>query len=86
MQDCHTVIFDTHFTEENLKPDWGHSTPQIALNVCLQASVKRLILFHHAPEDLDSDIDEKIKQCNRDKQEKAIEVVAAREGEIWTVR
>ena len=44
LRDCNTVIFDTHFTEDNLKPDWGHSTPERALEYCA-ANVKRLIIF-----------------------------------------
>lgn len=86
LRDCHTVVFDTHFTEENLKADWGHSTPQRALNFCVQAGVRRLILFHHAPEDLDKDVDRKLESVRDKGAKKGIEVVAAVEGEEWTLR
>ncbi len=86
MQGCHTVAFDAHFTEETLKLDWGHSTPDRALQFCLQAGVKRLILFHHAPEDSDADIEQKVERCRQQAGKAEIEIVAAREGDVWMLR
>ena len=83
---CHTVVFDTHFTEETLKMDWGHSTPDRALQFCLRAQVQRLILFHHAPEDSDTDIEQKLQRCRKQAGATALEIVAAREGEVWKLR
>lgn len=83
LKNCHTVVVDTHFTEENLKPDWGHSTPQRALKFCIEAKVKRLILFHHAPEDLDHMVHAKVSSVIDEAKLHGIEVVAAREGEEW---
>lgn len=80
---ANTVVFDTHFTEENLKPDWGHSTPDRALEFCSQAGVKRLILFHHAPEENDSKVDDKVQSIFTKACQLGIEVVAARENEEW---
>lgn len=55
------VIYDTHFDEEHVQKrrHWGHSTPDMAVEHCLRAGVRRLILHHHAPEDSDGDIDRK---------------------------
>jgi len=78
---CNTVVFDTHFTEENLKADWGHSTPQMALNFCKKANVKKLILFHHAPEDLDQDVISKVDSVKKDAENAGIAVFAAVEGQ-----
>lgn len=79
----HTVVFDTHFTEQNLKADWGHSTPQRALDFCTKAGVKRLILFHHAPEDMDDQVHEKLQSVIREACRAGVLVEAAREGDEW---
>lgn len=78
-----SVVFDTHFTESTLKSDWGHSTPHRALEFCMQANVKRLILFHHAPEDTDDDVVAKVKSIQELAKQSGIEVVAAAEGQAW---
>ena len=83
LEDCHTVVFDTHFTEETLKPDWGHSTPQRAMNFCIAAGVKRLILFHHAPEDIHEDVENKVNSIINEAKKLDLEVVAAKEGDEW---
>lgn len=86
LRDCHTVVYDTHFTEENLKPDWGHSTPKIALEFAKKANVKRLILFHHAPEDLDEDVIRKVESIASEAKAAGIMVEAAVEGDIWDLK
>ena len=87
LKGCHTVVFDTHFTEANLKPDWGHSTPQRALKFCENATgVSRLILFHHAPEDSDKDVKNKVDSVKEIGEKIGIEVVAAKEGAKWDLR
>lgn len=86
LKDANTVVFDTHFNEGNLKPDWGHTTPSRAFDFCLKAGVSRLILFHHAPEDSDDDVKEKVKSLEDKTKGKSIEVVAACEGDLWDLR
>jgi phosphoribosyl 1,2-cyclic phosphodiesterase len=83
MRGAHTVVFDTHFTEKQLKPDWGHSTPQRALAFCKAAGVKRLVLFHHAPEDSDELVDDKVQSIFHEACHAGIELEAAREGDEW---
>lgn len=82
---AHTVVYDTHFTPQNLKPDWGHSTPEIALKYVKQAKNKRLIIFHHAPEDSDLDVQGKVKSIEKEANSSGIEVVAAVEGATWNL-
>ena len=82
----HTVVFDTHFSEKNLKPDWGHSTPEKALQFCEMAGTKRLILFHHAPEDTDAVVRQKVEAILLKGLKKGIEIEAAREGDTWLLR
>ena len=86
LKGAHTVVFDTHFTEENLKVDWGHSTPQRALKFCIEAGVSRLVLFHHAPEDNDEKVDAKVQSILSEASLHDVEVVAAKEGDVWELR
>jgi len=53
------VIYDTMFTPEDYDryPHYGHSRPQDALDVCREAGARRLVLFHHAPERSDAEVD-----------------------------
>lgn len=83
LKGTHTVVFDTHFLENELKPDWGHSSPVRALSFCEKAQVKRLILFHHAPEDKDSVVIDKVNSIKDRAASVGIEVVPAKEGEEW---
>ena len=54
------VIYDTMFTPEDYDrfPHYGHSRPRDALDVCREAGARRLVLFHHAPERSDAEVDE----------------------------
>lgn len=85
LKDVHTVVFDTHFTQATSKPDWGHSTPEDALSLCTKAQVKRLVLFHHAPEDDDRDVDDKVQSIFHRASQVGIQLEAAKEGDEWTL-
>jgi phosphoribosyl 1,2-cyclic phosphodiesterase len=54
-----TVIYDTHFLPEEYArfPHYGHSTPDQALEICVEAGVRRLVLYHHAPGHTDDQMD-----------------------------
>ena len=54
-----TVVYDTHFLPEEYArfPHYGHSTPDQALDVCVEAGVRRLVLYHHAPSHSDDQMD-----------------------------
>ena len=45
------LIYDTQFTpdEYKVRPHWGHSRPDDAIEIARAAKVKRLCLYHHAP-------------------------------------
>jgi phosphoribosyl 1,2-cyclic phosphodiesterase len=53
------LIYDTQFTPEEyaVRPHWGHSRPNDALEIARAAKVKQLCLFHHAPLRSDEDND-----------------------------
>jgi phosphoribosyl 1,2-cyclic phosphodiesterase len=79
--DC--LVFDTHFNEQNVRPDWGHATPELALNVCVKAGIKRLFLFHHAPEDNDHAVAKKQDHTRQLALPHGIDVLNAREEDEW---
>ncbi len=58
------VIYDTQFTpaEYAAKPHWGHSCPDDAIEIATEAGARSLMLFHHAPERTDDQIDELLRQ------------------------
>jgi phosphoribosyl 1,2-cyclic phosphodiesterase len=54
-----TIVYDTHFLPEEYArfPHYGHSTPDQALEVCVEAGARRLVLYHHAPSHSDDQMD-----------------------------
>jgi hypothetical protein len=77
------LVFDTHFNAQNLKSDWGHATPEIALELCAKAKIKRLFMFHHAPEDSDRRVAMKQIYARNIALKHGIEVINAREEDEW---
>lgn len=83
------MLHDTHFTRETIKgkENWGHSTPEMAVELALRACVRRVVLGHHAPEDRDEDIERKLDgaremlHLQRVDTPHDVEVLALREGE-----
>ncbi len=55
-----TVVYDTHFLPEEYAkfPHYGHSTPDQAIEICVEARVRRLVLYHHAPSHGDDQMDQ----------------------------
>lgn len=78
-----SLVFDTHFNAQNVRPDWGHATPELALEYCIKAGIKRLFLFHHAPEDNDHMVARKQEHARNLALPHAIDVVNAREEDEW---
>ena len=66
IQNSDLVIFDTSFTESEYRggeknpsrEGWGHSTWQEAVRLVKEAGAKRLVLFHHAINRTDDDLEE----------------------------
>jgi phosphoribosyl 1,2-cyclic phosphodiesterase len=51
-QDADLVIFDTMYSLADaitVKADWGHSSNIIAVELCQEANVRKLAMFHHEP-------------------------------------
>jgi phosphoribosyl 1,2-cyclic phosphodiesterase len=75
------VVYDTCFEPEgyNSRPHWGHSTPEDAMANCRSVGARRLVLFHHAPENTDSAMDKlKDKYCGNGSSD--LETIMSHEG------
>ena len=62
------MIFDAMYTSVEQvieKENFGHSTAVIGINISLSANVKTLILFHHNPENSDSQIIEALNNAKK---------------------
>jgi len=61
------LIHDAQYTPEELKDKkgWGHSSWEQAIEVAVQAGVKKLALFHHDPEHNDAFLLNIEKECQR---------------------
>ena len=61
------LVHDAHFFEHEIrdKEHWGHATGEDALILARDAGVRHLVLFHHAPEHNDTEVDQ-ILQATRD--------------------
>ncbi len=79
---CDTVIYDTHFLPDEYArfPHYGHSTPDQALEICVEAGVRRLVLYHHAPGHGDDLMDKIAKEYAEKGEALGIEVVTSFEG------
>jgi ribonuclease BN (tRNA processing enzyme) len=62
------VVYDTMFTPDDYQkfPHYGHSRPHDALEVCREAGARRLVLFHHAPERSDAEVDAILESTRAD--------------------
>jgi ribonuclease BN (tRNA processing enzyme) len=76
------LVHDAHFFEHEIrdKEHWGHATGEDALILAREAGVRRLVLFHHAPEHNDTEVDQ-ILQSTRDLGRRdPVKISAATEG------
>jgi phosphoribosyl 1,2-cyclic phosphodiesterase len=78
------LIHDAMYTPKELEQHrgWGHSTYEEAVTLGQDASVKRLVLFHHEPEHDDTAMDGLVAAARKyaKKRSEPIEVSAAQEG------
>jgi phosphoribosyl 1,2-cyclic phosphodiesterase len=62
------LVYDAHFLPQELaegKRGWGHSHWQEAVNIAKEAGVRRLVLFHHAPDRSDAEVDAIMAQAQQ---------------------
>ncbi len=78
------LVHDSMYTADEYASfvGWGHSTYEDAIEVALEAEVKRLVLFHHRPERTDDEVDRCVARCRALVQARGarLEVIAAAEG------
>jgi CheY-like chemotaxis protein/ribonuclease BN (tRNA processing enzyme) len=62
------LITDTTYRDHEYpsKVDWGHSCVSQVADLAARAEVKRLHLFHHDPDQTDSDIDAKLDEARKE--------------------
>jgi phosphoribosyl 1,2-cyclic phosphodiesterase len=82
VRDCDLLIFDTTFTDQEYEkfPHWGHSTPWQALELAREAGARRLMLFHHAPNRTDEQMDELLDETRSRAADTGVMVDAASQG------
>ncbi|MFB0522079.1 MAG: MBL fold metallo-hydrolase [Desulfatiglandales bacterium] len=85
-QGADILIHDSQYRPEEISEHrgWGHSDYQSTLDLALKANVKKLVLFHHAPERKDSDVMEITVSCQNLIKEKnsKLEIEAAKENSV----
>ena len=83
-RDADLLIHDAQYTNEQyaIAKTWGHSTYDAAINLALDARVKRLILFHHDPDRTDKLLDRIVERCQQTvlKRKGKLHCTAASEG------
>jgi phosphoribosyl 1,2-cyclic phosphodiesterase len=77
-----TVVYDTHFLPDEYAkfPHYGHSTPDQALEICVEAGARRLVLYHHAPTHGDDQMDRIAAEYLSQGAKRNIEVLTSFEG------
>src|SRR5215213_5301167 len=78
------LVHDTMYRADEYRNfvGWGHSTYEDAVELALEASVERLVLFHHHPERTDDEVDRCVATCRELVQARGarLEIIAAAEG------
>ena len=77
------LIHDAQLRRDELerKPDWGHCTPEYAVEVARQSGARRLVLFHHDPAHDDTELDRISRETSEAAAQAGVhDVVAAIEG------
>ena len=68
MENADLAIYDAAYTDEEYPKftGWGHSTCEQAVKLAKKANVKKLALFHHAPEHTDEFLRKTEQKIQRD--------------------
>ncbi len=78
------LFHDAQYTDEDIKKTrtWGHSTYDEALELAIEANVKRLGLFHHDPDRTDEEIDKIVIELQKKATARSakLEIFAVYEG------
>ncbi len=82
-----TVIYDTHFLPHEYAkfPHYGHSTPDHGLEICVEAGVRCMVLYHHAPSHDDDMMDDLAARYREIGHAAGVDIVTAREHLVLKV-
>ena len=80
------LIHDAMYDDEEIgeRAGWGHSSARQAIELAHEAGVSRLVLFHHAPEAADSELEHRLDRA-RQEAGGGLEVMLAREGDSFVL-
>jgi len=82
-KDADILVHDTQYTDEEYEkhPGWGHSSYEYAMEAAFKANVKKLVFFHHDPNNYDDKLEELEKHYkNIAKAKTKTEIIMSREG------
>lgn len=84
---ANVLVHSAPYTREEHVQDYGHSRVEDAIELALEARVERLILFHHAPNRTDEQLDDIVSRYRQSLVDStsALSLDAAREGPIEEV-
>ena len=89
LQGSDILILDSQYTDDEYQSHvgWGHGSLTSAISLALDATVRKLILFHHDPTHDDDMIDKMLQTARKiaAQSESNLEVDAAREGAEMTL-
>lgn len=82
MDGSNIVCIDAHFSENEYsdKHNWGHSTPDYAVEICNKCGVQNLFLCHHAPEHDDETIDKLVEHARKINKNPGMNIFGAKEN------
>jgi phosphoribosyl 1,2-cyclic phosphodiesterase len=90
LRDVDVLFHDAMFTESEYKQrvGWGHSTYEQAVALAEEAGVRRLFLFHHAPDRTDLELMQIVDDLRNDlaRRGSPLEIEGAAEGEELQVQ
>jgi phosphoribosyl 1,2-cyclic phosphodiesterase/CheY-like chemotaxis protein len=87
IKDADVLVIDATYTDEEYlkKIGWGHSAVSRVVDVADKANVKQLCLFHHDPDQFDSEIAAKLKFAKNLLKERGSKVVCVASVEGTTI-
>lgn len=79
-QDTDLMVFDSFFSTDEYKDDWGHSKMEDAVRLGTEANARRIAFFHHAPSRSDDQLDELVAHYSAEVH-RSTDLMAAAEGD-----
>jgi phosphoribosyl 1,2-cyclic phosphodiesterase len=85
IKEANVLVIDTTYTDAEYvsKIGWGHSCVSRVVDIADKAQVKLLCIYHHDPDQLDKNIDFKLREATKllESRHSVTRCIAPREGE-----